>query len=380
VCRDVPRMTKVTEIERRFLIKKMDPRVLEGITPLHIRQGYIDKGLRVRITQRWSYADPNSRTGSLPESGVLTLKSGKGLSREENNEDINPAAAKLLLASTKYVIDKCRYALPDGWEVDQYNPSSKLAGLWLAEREFSSEEEARALVLPAWLQDSVEVTDTVTNYQLARMAYFLDEPLERQDREEALLSGPLPRIVLTGAPCSGKSSAIARLRVEEPSLHCVPETATIVMGQVGARPDMGTTAFQYCIRRVQASFEAAAVRQAAFDRKAAVVLDRGTLDSAAFIGGLGAYEKLLNTVRDLEFNRYTQVIMLGLPPREVFEREKTNNPVRRETYEQAMTLQDSLLGVWTAHPNFTFIGDRDTWEEKYQAVRNAIRQTIAGAK
>lgn len=365
--------TKNIEIERRWLVKAIDPAIFRpsarwgNARPLSIRQGYIDKNLRVRLTAEdgsGKYGDPDR------EHATLTVKTGKGLVREETDTAFSATAARMLLSSTKYVIEKTRY-VRNGWELDVFK--GKLAGLMMVERECRTAEEANALVLPEWVLNAVEVTATVTNRQLAKTAYFLDGEDDSPIRE-LIHRGP-PRIVLTGAPCSGKSAAIAALR-EDPTLHCVPETATIVMGQVKVLPTVGTKAFQSTIRKVQMSFEDAAIRQASKDAKRAVLLDRGTLDAAAFMGGRPAYEQMFMTDDGEEYLRYDAVIMLALPSEEVFARECANNPVRRETYTQAKAIEQSLAEVWAKHPNFMYVTDRDSWPAKLDSVRAAVEETL----
>lgn len=351
-------MTLETEIERRFVVKSVDSDVFQGPC-VYIDQGYIEKNLRVRV-----------QSDEVFPRCTLTLKTGKGLVRQELTEKLDHRVATMLLDSTKYRLQKMRYFLDD-WELDVYE--NKLKGLIIAERECKTEDEAHALVLPTWLKDSVEVTDTLTNRQLAKMAYFIDDVAVSSSLPLSLaqnvLTPGVPRIVLTGAPCSGKSTALARLKTEDSTLHCVPETATIILGQIQVTPAIGTPLFQHTIRRVQKSFEDAAAQQALKNQRRAVILDRGTLDSAAFMGGVENYETMMRTERVVEYERYTAVIMLGLPNKEVFELEKTNNSVRRETYEEAREVEASLYKIWSRHPRFSYVGDYPTWEEKFEAVR-----------
>lgn len=279
------------------------------------------------------------------------------------------------MSSTKYQVTKRRDYLTKGWIVDVFQDD--LFGLSLLEKEFKTIEAAHKVKLPEWAKRVTEVTDTVSSGQLARIAASLRESsdLEGESIAETLLKPALPRIVLTGAPCSGKSSAIKQLK-EDKTLHCVPETATIIMEQVGIRHTIGQLNLQSAIRNVQGAFEVAAIKQAQRDNKAAVILDRGTLDSAAFMGGLGAYEQLLTANRDEEFARYSAVIMLGLPCRETWELNHNNNPIRRETFDEAVAIQAALVEVWSDHPNFIQLGDFPTWEQKYDVLRNKIDECV----
>lgn len=359
--------TKTQEIERRWVVQSFDPDVLRQQYARSIRQGYIDKDLRVRLTRTFWEGEVED------EFAELTRKDGRGLVRSEVTVSLSPAAADFLLESTKYVIEKTRYTV-GRWELDVFH--GKLSGLVVLEYEANSVEEARGLTLPSFIHAATEVTEALTNRQLAKAAYFLDESPLEPVRDLVTRSMPA-RIVLTGAPCSGKSSALRELR-NEPSLHTVPETATILMGQIQVMPSIGRMNFQNTIRKVQTSFEEAALKQASLDKKKAVVYDRGTLDAAAFIGGKEAYEALFRTGENEDFSRYDAVVMLALPPREVYEREKTNNPVRRETYEEALAVQDALRTIWGGHPRFIYLEENASWEAKLERILSTIYR-LAGA-
>lgn len=345
-------MPTVTEIERRFVVHEIDPAVWDAPCSF-IRQGYLGQGLRVRIES----------TRDKIES-TLTKKTGKGLSRQETTEEVSWTVADLLLNGTKYQVFKERYRR-DGWEIDRYD--HRLSGLIVAERELSSPDQP--VVLPDWISKATEVTETVTNQQLAKMAFFLAD-----SEAPNVLQKPPKRIVLTGAPCSGKSTALTLLKNMHPDLFCVPEAATILIGQVGILPVPSERSFQYALRRTQISFEDAAVRQAASIGKKAVILDRGTIDGAGFVGAQ-AFESLFRTTLKAEYDRYDAVIMLSLPDRETYDLFRTGNSARRETYETSKKVEGNLFNVWCHHPRFRLI-TAETWEGKYEAVVKAIEEEL----
>lgn len=359
-------MPTVTEIERRFLVRELDRMRIENAPSYNITQGYINRNVRVRLTT-WDGPYVGHQ-----ESAELTAKTGKGLSREERTESISVEAARFLIEHAKHKVQKIRYKL-EGWEVDFFN--GKLAGLVVAEKEMQTLDEK--VELPPWILDATEVTETVTNYQLAKLASTLDGNLDGDDVIYQSLVNRIPRIVLTGAPCSGKSTAIRLLRNDaDLNVHVMPETATIVMGELAITPSAGTKSFQTTLRKAQLAFEAGAVRQAERDGRKGVILDRGTLDSAAFVGGTKAYEDLLNTQKDIEFARYDKVIMLGLPSRAIYDANRANNSVRIESYEQAEVIERALLHIWKDHPDFLYVTDyRLGWEAKYASIRETIAYT-----
>ncbi len=357
-----------SEIERRFLVHGYDPKILRARSHF-IEQGYFDKtrDLRVRIVD-----------GKI---GILTRKTGRGLVRLEENCPINLRAARFQLDSTPYVLEKRRY-LKDGWEFDVFE--GPLAGLTLAE--FEMKKASQVIVLPKWIKSCTEVTDTLSNRLLAHVAYDLSCENDGETRAiKDYLPKRVPAFVLTGPPCSGKSTLMEMFKKDfGTTLHCVPETATIVIETVGIKPPVGDPvamrAFQRTIYRVQHSFEKASHQQAARDKKVALLLDRGTIDGAAYMAnGLASLERICETTIVDEYGRYDGVICLDLPPPEAYEEHRRSNPARTETYAQASALRDRMRAVWEKHPNFAFVKS-NSWEEKVQSARMAFMRCIESCR
>ncbi len=350
--------TKHTEIERRWIAKGgVDPIVKES-PPVELEQGYLDVPgqLRVRII---TMEEPNRYQVRTAE---LTRKTGKGIERLEDNAEISAEAADMLLSTTPYRIRKTRYML-DGWEIDFFH--DRLEGLVLVERELGSQDEE--VIMPPWLHDPVEVTETLNNRQLAWTSHLLSDDSARVMAYER----EIPRIVLTGGPCGGKSTIVGMLKADE-SLHCVPETATILMGQIGIMPEVGTV-FQRTLYRVQRSFEEAAMKTAIKLGKRAVVLDRGTLDSAAFVpGGFPAYMDLVSTTPAIEYDHYDAVVMLGVLPKELYDANRHSNPVRREDWQAAVVLEKTMREIWNGHPAFNWVDGNQTLDDKVKRVKGVI--------
>lgn len=339
------------EIERRWIVRQV---TYPPVQPVDIEQGYFGQGLRVRVT----------RSRTEPPAACLTYKTGRGMVREERSWDVPVEAAELLLAATPLRVTKQRY-VHDGFELDVF--AGNLTGLVLLECEHPDAAEVSAALPPAWVQDCTEVTDVLTNRQLSFMAATLGGW-----RSDVALRPEVPRIVLTGAPCSGKSTALRQLRAEHPELHCVGETATILMDQVAVTPPDGPV-FQRTLLAVQHAFEDAAAATAKASARRAVVCDRGTLDVAAFMGGVPTYEAALGRAHRDDYARYNTVVLLRLPSRDIYDANKANNPVRRETYDQALAVEAALVAVWSAHPGYCEIqADWPSWEAKYAAIRDLV--------
>lgn len=156
------------EIERKFLVREL-PADLEQSRSTRIEQGYIaiaDDGTEVRVRRRDGAA-------------VLTIKSGSGRSRFEEEIAIDPERfARLWPLTEGRRLEKTRYLIPTEAgltiELDVY--SGALAGLMVAEVEFGSDDAADAFKPPEWF--GAEITDDARfkNQKLARDGAPTDAP------------------------------------------------------------------------------------------------------------------------------------------------------------------------------------------------------------
>ncbi len=346
------------ERERRYLVRAFDQSVLDKPSR-HIRQGYFDvlgeRSFRVRVLDAME--------------AVVTLKTGTGESRLEHELPLNLDAAELMLTVTPYALDKKRRKI-DGWDFDVFE--GPLSGIVLAEYETHGDEAAPAL--PPWITDAIDVTDSLTNLHLARLAREISG--DATDAVRAHLAPRLPKIVLTGGPCSGKSAMMAEIALAYGAvLHCVPEVATILIAQVGISPS--TPGFQSIVYRVQRSFEEAAELQAIADGKRAVLLDRGTVDALAYMaGGEEEFLRLTGKTAAHERSRYAKVLCLAAAPRDVFEREKRNNLARAEEFDQAVERGTLVTDAWAPGGNADVV-DGTTWKEKLACAVRALESVLA---
>jgi len=155
------------ENEVRFLVTKMNLRAIWGLPGWHIRQGYFDllnpnKHLRVRIIN--------------DERAFLGTKEGTGHSRQEEEMPIDIEAANFLFKQCSSFIEKTRifprYHVQGGtWTIDFFK--KPLEGLKIAEFEHHMERDK--VKLPSWIQEAKDITDSISNVHLARLATELRE-------------------------------------------------------------------------------------------------------------------------------------------------------------------------------------------------------------
>ncbi len=133
------------EHERKFLIRRRPPG-LSRCPRERIEQGYLAVGSR-------GGQDQEIRIRRTRQESVLTVKRGRGRTRQEIEVNLPAAAARELWPLTRGLrIVKTRYRVPHaggGIEVDVY--AGRLRGLMVAEVERESRSALRRFVAPSWL-------------------------------------------------------------------------------------------------------------------------------------------------------------------------------------------------------------------------------------
>ncbi|MDW7692731.1 CYTH domain-containing protein [Flammeovirgaceae bacterium SG7u.111] len=148
-----------TEIERKFVIETI-PSELKAEKGIEIRQSYIaiePMGKEVRLRQSG-------------EKYFLTVKSSGALVRSEYEISLSQVQYESLLPSAcSGVICKTRYwALGNGKEISVDIFHEQLAGLVIAEVEFSSIEDSVEFEPPSWFGREVTDDPSYKNKYLAQ--------------------------------------------------------------------------------------------------------------------------------------------------------------------------------------------------------------------
>jgi predicted ATPase len=188
------------------------------------------------------------------------------------------------------------------------------------------------------------------------------------------------KVVLTGGPCAGKTTTLARLRVFFESLgwkvYTVPETATILLGSGVKFVELNAKQqqlFQRSILTTQLELEKTFFQLADHDvGSVLVVCDRGTMDPAAFCSDAEWQEMLAHVQSDvveLRDNRYDQIIHMvsAAVGAEAFY-QLANNAVRSESIEQARELDGKAAQSWVGHPFFDVVDNSTDFDKKVNRV------------
>jgi len=187
-------------------------------------------------------------------------------------------------------------------------------------------------------------------------------------------------IVLTGGPCSGKTTCLARLNQmfsdRGYKVLIVPETATKLIGAGMSPGELPWIEFQEEILSDTLSQEqtilSIAVRYRDAGRKVIVFCDRGTIDGEAYVGP----QEFSALISRLGFNytelcdeRYHAVIHLrtaALGAEEFYT--LGNNSARKETPEQARILDEKTLAAWTRHKRPRVLDNSTDFEGKIRRL------------
>ncbi len=218
-----------------------------------------------------------------------------------------------------------------------------------------------------------------TTEMLRKLSVLFDIPIEELFFEkEKLTEKTITKIVLTGGPCAGKTTALSWISNNLPkygyTVLFVPETATELIGG-GVTPwGCGTNLdYQRCQMQLQLEkeriFEQAAHTMNA--EKILIVCDRGTMDNRAYMNDL-EFLRLKEELRMSEVelrDHYDAVFHLVTAAKGALEAYTTsNNAARRETPEEAAALDDKLIAAWTGHPHLRVIDNSTDFEEKLKKL------------
>ena len=148
------------EIERKFLISDLAqvPKGIDAYSYHDLEQGYLS-------------TNPVLRVRKEDDTYYCTYKGGGMLSREEYNLPLTKESYEHLIKKADgVIITKRRYLIPLEneltCELDVFH--GKYEGLFLAEVEFSSEEEANTFIPPSWFGEDVTFDGRYHNSNMSK--------------------------------------------------------------------------------------------------------------------------------------------------------------------------------------------------------------------
>jgi predicted ATPase len=164
------------------------------------------------------------------------------------------------------------------------------------------------------------------------------------------------RIVITGAPASGKSEFIERLKNEPQFKEFVflDEVARRLLEQDPTYRERWAE-FHHEVYRKQLEQEKSLEGRS-------FITDRGTADAFAFHPETAAH---CGTTIENEYRRYDEVILLESTAR-LGEPCYIQDDIRTESTEEALALEEATINVWKDHPNFHIVKAEADPEAKYE--------------
>lgn len=196
----------------------------------------------------------------------------------------------------------------------------------------------------------------------------------------------ITKIVVTGGPCGGKSTAMtwieSNLSKQGYKVLFIPETASeLILGGVAPWTVNSNYEFQKALVSLQIQkervFEMAAHNMD--DEKILIVADRGIADNKAYMTDeefdrlcheLGGSEVSFRDTYDAVFHLVTAA--QGAPKFYTL----SNNQARTETPEQAIAMDQKVLSCWTGHPHLRVIDNSTDFNTKMKRLVNEITQFL----
>ena len=217
-----------------------------------------------------------------------------------------------------------------------------------------------------------------------RLADVLCVSVDDLLRMSAFPEKQITKIVITGGPCAGKTTAMSWIQNAFTKLGYavlfVDETATqLITG--GAAPWRSTSNrdFQQQLIQLQLAKEKAfmEIGRTLKESRILIVCDRAAMDNCAYM----TEQEFSWVLKQMQTNKielrdqYDAVFHLVTAAKGA---EKyytlSNNQARTETPEEAAALDDQLIAAWTGHPHLRIIDNSTGFEEK---MRRLIREITA---
>ena len=206
-------------------------------------------------------------------------------------------------------------------------------------------------------------------------------------RVEGIFSSFMKRIVLTGGPCAGKTTALVKIIEHFSSLgykvFIIPEVPTL-FSQAGM--DYLTDNYAFFYEGEKATLEMQIALEDKFTRIAEtieeptiIVCDRGTMDISAYMKPAMWQDitSALSTDSERLRARYDAVLHLvsAADGAEQFYT-TANNSERTEGLELAREMDKKVISAWSEHPRLRVINNHENFDTKINRVLQEISNVL----
>lgn len=196
------------------------------------------------------------------------------------------------------------------------------------------------------------------------------------------------KIVLTGGPCGGKTTALNMISSyfsSEYKVLCIPESSTeLMMG--GISPDAFTKRIEYMeyqtrlqMLKEEIYFQAATSLSSKDNKDIIILLDRGIMDIKAYMSE-SEFDEILCRLGLLDnkiLARYS--VVFHLPSAAVDAPSfynNSNNVIRKETRSEAAILDKKTHQAWINHDNFIKIDKYTDFDTKINRLIELVKHFI----
>lgn len=193
----------------------------------------------------------------------------------------------------------------------------------------------------------------------------------------------LTKIVITGGPCAGKTTAIERVKLYYQNLgYCVlvvAETPTEIIKSGITLEEFGKIPFQKAIINLQIQKEKIVLEAfpTKLNKDVIILYDRGIIDHFIYVNQTEKtnIEEALNIRRDECYKNYDAVFHMcstakGLP--NLF----FNTECRKEPVEEALKLENLIKKAWEIHSFYYFVECELDFEDKINKLIKKMNEYI----
>lgn len=193
------------------------------------------------------------------------------------------------------------------------------------------------------------------------------------------------KIVLTGGPCGGKTTALGyvseKLREQGIEVIAIEEQATKLILSGKTPQNMGNYEFHKLLfeQELRVEREQTQLAKAKNCDRVVMLFDRGLLDNRAFVSQaeFDRYSSENGLGEELIRNSYDAVFHLVTAANGAEEHYSlANNKARSEDIEQARRIDEEILSVWTGAPHLRVIDNSTTFDKKLDRLMTEIFATL----
>lgn len=183
------------------------------------------------------------------------------------------------------------------------------------------------------------------------------------------------KLVITGGPSGGKTTLIEVLKQEfGPKIKVAPEAASILYkgGFPRIKNYAGYYHAQLAIISTLRHIEDLLIHS---HPDCLIICDRGSLDSLAYWPDSEEhFFKNINSTREAELARYNWVLHLDTATEGDYD---TTNPIRTESFHEALLLNEKVRASWNGHPKRQIITAENDFFGKMKKATDIVENILS---